>query len=242
MPHPPTANVPEPEPVDRRDGSSDQESNSDQGSSDVSPRPGHEGYRSVLDEAEFDGSSEAYASDFADWVEGRRLSMADRWGTLVAQRTGRTETPVDPLLARFYNLWLQLLPGCLGPYRSQFVPLFRNLAELYGSVGAARGLAAGEIIEEVQILRDVLIRRLFAEPPPFRRAPVLLREILRLNRMVDRSVTYASVGHTDAMFFSLFQGSGVPAVLTRDVREEIGEQLDDIEQEARQLLSILSRQ
>jgi hypothetical protein len=196
----------------------------------------------LVDTAEFDAASETYASDFTDWVDSRRTEIAVHWGTLVAQRTGRSYEPVDPLLARFYDLCLRLLPACLGPYRSQFVPLFRTLAELYGSVGAARGLAAGEIIEEVQILRDLLIRRLFAEPPRFKRAPVLLREILRLNRLVDRSVTYASVGHTDAMFFTLFQGSGVPAVLSDELRGELNEQLDEIEKDTKELLRILSRQ
>ncbi len=190
---------------------------------------------------EFDPSSESYVRDFAAWVAERRAHLAGRWGALVAQRLGRPDVPLDPLLERFFDLTLQLLPGCLGPYRSQFVPLFRQLAELYGSVGATRGLAAGEIIEEMQLLREVLIRRLFSEPPPVRRAPVLLREILRLNRMVDRGVTFASVGHTDAMFFALFQGSGIPAQLTDEVREEITDQFDEIEGEAKELLRILSR-
>lgn len=198
--------------------------------------------RALVEAEDFDASSETYARDFTEWVNSRRSEISARWGTLVAQRTGPSYESVDPLLARFYDLFLRLLPACLGPYRSQFVPLFRTLAELYGSVGAARGLAAGEIIEEVQILRDLLIRRLFAEPPQFKRAPVLLREILRLNRMVDRSVTYASVGHTDAMFFTLFQGSGVPAVLSDELREELNEQLDEIEKDSEELLRILSRQ
>lgn len=198
--------------------------------------------RALVDAEAFDASSEEYAQDFAEWVEGRRTQMATRWGALVAQRTGRTDEPLDPLLKRFFDLTLQLLPACLGPYRSQFIPLFRTLAELYGSMGATRGLAAGEIIEEVQLLREVLIRRLFAEPPAFRRAPVLLREILRLNRMVDRAVTFASVGHTDAMFFSLFQGSGIPAQLTEELRAELSEQFDAIEAEASDLQRILSQQ
>jgi len=36
------------------------------------------------------------------------------------------------------------------------------------------------------------------------------------------------VGHTDALFFALFQGSGVPERLSDDVRYEIRNQLEAI--------------
>jgi len=55
-----------------------------------------------------------------------------------------------------------------------------------------------------------------------------LREVLRLNRAIDQLVTYTSVGHTDALFFALFQGSGVPERLSDDVRYELRTQLGAI--------------
>ncbi len=55
-----------------------------------------------------------------------------------------------------------------------------------------------------------------------------LRDVLRLNRAVDVLVTHASVGHTDALFFALFQSSGVPERLSDDVRYEIRLQLERI--------------
>jgi hypothetical protein len=44
-------------------------------------------------------------------------------------------------------------------------------------------------------------------------------------------VTQASVGHTDALFFALFQGSGVPEHLTDDVRYELRQQLQTMHRE-----------
>ena len=67
-----------------------------------------------------------------------------------------------------------------------------------------------------------------------------LREVLRINRVIDRGVTHASVGHTDVLFFALFQGSGVPETLTDDVRYEIREQLQAIETEVRALRRVLA--
>lgn len=109
--------------------------------------------------------------------------------------------------------------------------LWRQTAELYGNVGAMRGLAAGEIIEEFQVLRDSLIRLLYADPPPGGLPRVSLREVLRLNRFVDRGVTHASIGHTDSLFFAHFQGTGVPEKLTPDLVDEVRRQLSGIEVE-----------
>ena len=147
---------------------------------------------------------------------------------------------VGELLQAFVDLVLELLPATLGPLRRQVEPLWSQAAELFGSFAAQRGLAAGEVIEEFQILREVVIRRLWADPPPTNSSRTALREALRLNRVLDRGVTHASVGHTDALFFALFQGSGVPEHLTDDARYEIREQLQTLRAELETLTRAVS--
>ena len=180
------------------------------------------------------------ARAFTVWLEHRTDEVARRWRSSVRQRQGSLDPVSDALLARFFDLTLLLLPGCMGPLKAQYEPLFRELSELYGSVGAMRGLAAGEIIEEMQQLRELLIRQLFVDPPRVRAPALFVREVLRLNRLVDRGVTYASVGHTDAMFFALFQGTGAPAQLNDELLDEVEDQLQTIRRTCDELRSLQS--
>lgn len=177
--------------------------------------------------------------DFAAWVAARKGPLVERWRSDVEARIGGHPSGVDDLLDRFFTLLVALLPGCLSPYRPQFEPLWRSTAELYGSVAAMRGLAAGEVIEEFQFVREGLIRHLFSDPPIVPRTALLLRDILRINRIVDRGVTYASVGHTDTLFFALFRGSGAPRGLDPERMAELDEQLDALNQEASTLYALL---
>jgi hypothetical protein len=52
-----------------------------------------------------------------------------------------------------------------------------------------------------------------------------------LNRFLDSGVTHASIGHTDGLFFALFEGSGVSTVPTAKLVAELDEQLECIEVE-----------
>lgn len=135
---------------------------------------------------------------------------------------------VEELLEYFLELLLELLPPLLGRHRDQLEPLWTQTSELFGSLAANRGLAAGEAVEEAQILREAILRLLYQDPPLAPTGPMGLREVLRLNRVLDEFVTYTSVGHTDALFFALFQGSGVPERLSDDVRYELRSQLESI--------------
>jgi hypothetical protein len=133
---------------------------------------------------------------------------------------------------------VRFLPWMLGPYRETVEPLWIRASELFGSVAARRGLAAGEVIEEFQILRELVIRDLYRDPPLGGRLPLSLREILRLNRGIDRGVTHASVGHTDAMFFQFFEPDGALTGenLLLEVLEQVrlnAEELDSVVGHAR---------
>lgn len=159
------------------------------------------------------------------WLAKHRERLGERWLAGVTSRHDGLGDPARDLLTEFIGLLTRFPPVFLSPYRSQVEPLWAQLAELYGSVAAMRGLAAGEVIEEFQLLREEVIR-LFHDVPPVRELDRLaLRDVLMVNRVVDLGVTHASIGHTDALFFALFQGSGVANSLTEEQEAEVREQL-----------------
>lgn len=131
------------------------------------------------------------------------------------------------------RLFVRMLPETMGPFHDQVDPLWLRMAELYGSVAARRGLAAGEVIEEFQLLRESLLRLLFDNSKVTKKGldATVLRDVLRLNRIVDRGVTHASVGHTDVLFFTLFRGSGVPDTFDDRLVAEVHAQLNGIRDE-----------
>jgi hypothetical protein len=130
-----------------------------------------------------------------------------------------------------------LLPFVMGRYRDQMRPLWDCVSELFGSIAAKRGLAAGEAIEEIHILRELVIRDLYRDPPLGGHVPLSLREILRLTRALDRCVTHASVGHTDAMFFQFFGGEeAIDAVSDVDVAAEAEAQLETVRGQVQEIL------
>jgi hypothetical protein len=177
--------------------------------------------------------------EFARWLEERKDRLADRWITEVRARGTIGNGVQGDLLERFFQLLVSTLPAFLGPYRTQVEGIWLQISELFGQVSALRGLAAGEVIEEFQILREVLIRMLYAEPPASGGARLSLRDMLSVNKVIDRGVTQSSVGHTDALFFSLFGGSGVPEALDAERIAEVRQQLDALEAEFRDIMRTL---
>jgi hypothetical protein len=176
-------------------------------------------------------------AEFADWMEERLPRLVARWHREIQSRYDQSSRGVNGLLEEFLTLLASFLPALLGPHRDQVEPVWIRTSELFGAVAARRGLAAGEVIEELQILREAVIRLLYQEPPLGGRIRLSLREVLRLNRALDTGVTHASVGHTDAMFFSLFEGSGIPdAPPTAELKAELRTQLDGIRAELREIL------
>jgi hypothetical protein len=173
------------------------------------------------------------AFDLAHWLSDRRDPLRERWLAMVrTRREGDRDDGRDELLEAFLDLFLDVLPLCMTPMRTDAEPLWDRTAELFGSFAASRGLAAGEAIEEVQILRESVIRLMYQDPPGLPVGARGLRDVLQLNQLADRLVTHASVGHTDALFFALFQGSGVPEALSDEVRYEFRGQLEEIRSES----------
>lgn len=163
--------------------------------------------------------------DLAEWLDERLDSLAERWSEAIREQGPGPSGPIDDALDVFTRHLVRFLPWMLGPYRDTVEPLWLRASELFGSVAARRGLAAGEVIEEFQLLRELVIRDLYRDPPLGGRLPLSLREILRLNRGIDRGVTHASVGHTDALFFQFFEGDGMSRRTGEELADEVRAQL-----------------
>jgi hypothetical protein len=118
----------------------------------------------------------------------------------------------------------------VGPLRREVNAVWFHVCEHYGRIASARGLAAGEVVEELTFFRETLIRNL---------APVLLAMrarqgmaiMLRLNRVIDKGVAVAVVGYTDALVATLFTQNGVPSFSADHDVGDVERQLDALEQE-----------
>ena len=165
-----------------------------------------------------------------DWLEVQRGFLARYWFEEILHRVSMDQE-MERVLERFLNLLTRMIPGALDQRRSAVDPVWKSAAELYGTLGAKRGLAAGDIVEEFQIVREAVVRILFQAPPGRYGAALSLSDALRLNRFLDSGVTHASIGHTDGLFFTLFHGSGVSTVPNAELVAEVEEQLDALEVE-----------
>lgn len=175
--------------------------------------------------------------DLANYLRERAGDIAETWTSEIASRELGQATAYEGLVERFMTQHMALLPWLLGPHATHIQPLWDRTAELFGSIGAKRGLAAGEVIEEFQILRYILIRQLYREPPP--QGPISLRDTLRLNRIVDRGIVHASVGHTDALFFQFLEANETPVEKTADdIVREAETQLTLVEEELAQIVEV----
>jgi hypothetical protein len=163
-------------------------------------------------------------------ITERRDAMLADW----AQRAGErlTASPIVPRqsIERQHRLLLTLLGESVGPLRREAIPLWTRTTEAYGRMASLRGLAAGEVVEELQHLREILTLHL---------APVLaglrprqaMAMMLRLNRVFDRGIATAVVGYTDALVATLFANGGVPSADAAHDLADLERQADAIERE-----------
>jgi hypothetical protein len=128
------------------------------------------------------------------------------------------------------RLIIELLGEMVGPVRRETKPVWYHACEHYGRLAAARGLAAGEVVDEMQFLRELLIRSL---------APILaamrprqaMAIMLQLNRVFDKGIGVTVVGYTDALVATIFAQNGVPSPGTAVDAEEVSRQLEQLEGE-----------
>jgi hypothetical protein len=175
------------------------------------------------------------ASQPALLVAGRviaemRDSMVSQWADWLGDRMTAAPTIPRSTVEREFRLLFDVMTEMVGPLRREINAVWFHVCEHYGRTASARGLAAGEVVEELQFLRELLIRNL---------APVLVAMrarqgmaiMLRLNRVIDKGVAVAVVGYTDALVATLFSQNGVPAPGPEHDSAEVERQIDVLEQE-----------
>ena len=159
-----------------------------------------------------------------------RDAMVSEWADRLGDRMTAAPTIPRSTVERQFRLLFDVMTEMVGPLRREVNAVWYHVCEHYGRVASARGLAAGEVVEELQFLRELLIREL---------APILVAMrarqgmaiMLRLNRVIDKGVAVAVVGYTDALVATLFSQNGVPLSSTDQDVGEVERQLDALEQE-----------
>lgn len=164
-------------------------------------------------------------------MEAGRDDLVREWVAWIMRRTAQVHPQLHrPILERQLRLLVDIVILLTGPVRRQAAQLWFDSCEHYGQAAAGRGLAAGEVVEEIQHLRELLIRSLsdiIAALP----ARYSLATVFRLNRQLDHGITRAVVGYTEALVETLFSQSGVPLVVPEQLDGESGKRLDVLESE-----------
>jgi hypothetical protein len=170
------------------------------------------------------------------WLEGQESTIAARWyQELMAASRGPKDDGAT-LLESVVTHLVSFISPCLGEQRERGLEVWQQATHLYGSLALLRGLAAGEVVEELQLLRNVILRLFLVDAPP---GPTLGEkgqtfaplELLALNRVLDVGVVRASIAYVDDLFFAHLQGSGVPGEITRELVEEMQRQLEGFRKE-----------
>lgn len=182
------------------------------------------------------GHAHSASFDLAGWMREHSPGLAERWAQGLAASGETWKGSNETVLRPFCRALVSFLPGMITPGRTEILPLWSECAELFGSVAARRGLSAGEVIEEFQLLREVILRMVFDVGAPESLRTIPLREALLLNRAIDIGVTQSSVGHTDLLFFSLLHGSGAPEPLGPEELREVLDQIGQLRDEGRRTM------
>jgi hypothetical protein len=158
-----------------------------------------------------------------------REAMVTEWADWLVDRAGSRSIP-RPLVERQYHLLIDAVVEMLGPLRRDASPIWEHVTEHYGRTAAARGLAAGEVVEELQQLRVLLIKHIgaFVAAMRPRRAVAVF---LRLNAVIDRGIVAAVVGYTDALVASLMMTDRHTTSLTEANGDDFTRQIVALEAE-----------
>jgi len=163
------------------------------------------------------------------WLQEREKELAHRW--IQELRSGKDPGDEDggDILETLVSHLVSFLPACFGDQRERGMEVWQQVNHLYGSLALLRGLAAGEVVDELQLLREIILRAFLSEVSesgPGSGALISPMEFLNLNRVLDLAVSRASISYVDDLFFTHLQGSGVPRGLDEEHRIEIRRQLD----------------
>jgi len=166
-------------------------------------------------------------------LASQRDTLAKNWTRWILARVGGA-TIRPQVLERQVLLLVDLLIETAGPMRRAALELWLQASEGYGRTAAERGLAAGEVVEELHHLRELLIRHL-SELIAAMPARASMAAVLRLNRILDSGITHAVVGYTDALVETLFAQRGVPVSASGTPDDDIVLRLAQLETELEQL-------
>jgi hypothetical protein len=171
-------------------------------------------------------------------IASQREALVEQWISWLGDRMTVSNAVPGEIIRQELSLLIDVFGSMVGPLRRETKSIWLKVTEEYGRHAAARGLAAGEVVEELQYLRELLIRFLAPSIAALRpRQGMAL--LLRLNRLVDRGVTMAVVGYTDALVASILPDAddGVPGRRTPDPAE-LKKSLIDIRAELTRTISI----
>jgi hypothetical protein len=157
-----------------------------------------------------------------------RDAMVTQWADWLGDRMTSAHSVPRLTVERELRLLIDVMTEMVGPMRRDVKKIWYVSCEHYGRVAATRGLAAGEVVEEMQFLRELLIRNLSPVLAAMR-ARQGMATMLRLNRVLDKGIAVAVVGYTDALIATLFAQNGVPPSQPDLDTPEIEKQLDAIE-------------
>ena len=163
-----------------------------------------------------------------------RERLLNQWIAWVRARIAETPGLMPPTVERQFALLIDILIELAGPLRKQAAELWFSACEGYGRTAAVRGLAAGEVIEEIQHLRELLIHLLsdtVIDLPPRQSMAV----VLRVNRLLDRGIANAVVGYTDALVETLLDRRGIPVAANEPVEDVVSTRLAELEDELRRI-------
>lgn len=154
--------------------------------------------------------------------------MAAEWIEWLTDRNASGSIPAA-FIEREVRLAIDTLIEMLGPLRRESKQLWMSVMEHYGRTAAARGLAAGEVVEEIQRLRSLLIKYIGASVAAMRpRRGVAV--FLRLNDLIDRGISQSVVGYTDALVSSLMMTDRHTSPLTETSTEDFERHLSGLEE------------
>lgn len=170
------------------------------------------------------------------WLESREGEISDRWMQELRLGEGCQGGGTEKILETVARHLVSFLPSCFGERRERGLEVWQNATHLYGSLALRRGLAAGEVVEELQLLRQVILRLFLQEGFPDTlgkesEKTIPHMEFLTLNRVLDRGVSRANVSYVDELFFAHLQGSGVPEGIDDEVAGEMFRQLELLREE-----------
>ena len=163
-------------------------------------------------------------------LESNRDRLITQWADWLQNRMSQVPLIDRPTIERQLALLVDIMIETAGPLRRQVAELWFNACDAYGRTAAARGLAAGEVVEELQHLRELLIRHL-SEVIGSLSNRQSMAAVLRLNRLLDRGISHAVVGYTDVLVETLLNKRGVILAASEPGESDVQRRLDQIEEE-----------